>query len=212
MIDASPCYFRTYVTEQGRFLRPNSNFGRQNPLLSHFLSMQDFSLTFIADLKHITMVFSEILPLNLLNSDADLSVQRKPFFGSSLFRIVSFDTTRRNWYSLCSLETIFNRGNFDCYYYWMFLIFSGCFQQRYTNCSVTSQHFESFVFFMGYTFQPLLMGCLIQCFPHLEIHFGCHADEAQSFCFCFMIRQYCKMETKVNWESPTCLFPKVQPA
>ena len=36
MIDASPCYFRTYVTEQGRFLRPNSNFGRQNPLLTHF--------------------------------------------------------------------------------------------------------------------------------------------------------------------------------
>ena len=40
--------------------------------------MQDFSLTFKADVKHVSMVFSEILPQNHLNNDTDLSVQRKP--------------------------------------------------------------------------------------------------------------------------------------
>ena len=61
-----------------------------------FLSLRDFSLIFTADLKHVTTVFSKILPQNQLNSDTDLSVQRKPIFGSSLFRIASFDTIRRN--------------------------------------------------------------------------------------------------------------------
>ena len=180
--------------------------------------MQDFSLTFKADLKHVTMVFSEILPQNHLNSDTDLSVQRKPIFGSSLFRIASFDTIRRNWESLCSFETIFNCGNFICKYYGMFSIFSGYFQQRYTNYNITSKHFESFVFFMGYKYEPLLMErfsthcCLIPVFSTPRNASGCWADEAQSFCFCFMIRQYCKMETKVKLESPTFLFSKVQPA
>ena len=180
--------------------------------------MQDFSLIFIADLKHVTLVFSEILPQNLLNSDADLSVQRKPIFGSSLFRIASFDTIRRNWESLCSLEITFNCGNFICKYSWMFLIFNGYFQQRYKNGIITSQYFESFVFSMGYKYEPLLMErfsthcCLIPVFSTPRNTSGCRADEAQSICFCFMIRQYCKMETKVKLESPTCLFPKVQPA
>ena len=191
---------------------------KTKPPTYSFLSMQDFSLILLADLKHVSMVFLENLPQNHLNSDADLSVQRKPIFGSSLFRIASFDTTRRNWYSLCSLQTNFNRGNFVCYFYWMFLIFSGCFQQRYTNYSITSKHFESFVFFMGYKYEPLLMErfsthcCLIPVFSTPRNTFGCRADEAQSFCFCFMIRQYCKMETKVKLESPTFLFSKVQPA
>ena len=152
------------------------------------------------------MVFSEILPQNHLNSDADLSVQRKPIFGSSLFRIASFDTIRRNHDSLCSLEITFNCGNFVCKYYWMFLIFSGYFQQRYTNCSIALQHVESFVFSMGYKYEPLLMErfsthcCLIPVFSTPRNTSGCRADEAQSISICFMICQSCKMETKVKLE------------
>ena len=183
--------------------------------------MQDFSLIFTADLKHVTMVFSKILPQNQLNSDTDLSVQRKPIFGSSLFGIASFDTIRRNWESLRSLETIFNCGNFICKYYWMFLIFSGCFQQRYTNYSITSKNFEIFVFFMVISTNhcwwkgSARIAAWSPCFPHLEIHMGIlwlSSGWAQSFCLCFMIRQYCKMETKVKLDSPTFLFSKVQPA
>ena len=149
MIDASPCYFGLTWPSKDVFWDQTQTSEDKTPYLLIFLSMQDFSLTFKADLKHVTMVFSEILPQNLLNSDADLSVQRKPIFGSSLFGIASFDTIHRNWESVCSFKTIFNCGNFICKYYWMFSIFSGCFQQRYTNYSITSKHFESFVFFMG---------------------------------------------------------------
>ena len=65
--------------------------------------------------------------------------------------------------------------------------------------------FGGFVFFMDYKYEPLLMErfsthcCLIPVFSTPQNTFGCRADEAQSFCLCFMICQYCKMETKVNW-------------
>ena len=165
--------------------------------------MQDFSLIFIADLKHVTMVFSEILPQNHLNSDTDLSVQRKPIFGSSLFGIASFDTIRRNWESLRSLETIFNCGNFICKYYWMFLIFSGCFQQRYTNYSITSKHFESFVFFMGYKYEPLLMErfsthcCLIPVFSTPRNTFW--LSSANQFVFVLWFVSVVKWKRKWTW-------------
>ena len=108
---------------------------------------------------------------NLVTNEL-IYMQRKPTFGSSLFGIASFDTIHRNWESLCSFETIFNCGNFICKYYGMFSIFSGYFQQRYTNYSITSKHFESFVFFMGYKYEPLQMErfstncCLIPVFFH----------------------------------------------
>ena len=161
------------------------------------------------------MVFSEILPQNHLNSDADLSVQRKPIVGSSLFGITSFDTIRRNWDSLCSLETFLDRGNFICYYFWMFLIFIGCFPTKMYNCSVTS-HILRAVFFHGLKVRTTADGkvqhalLLDPCVFHTSKYIL--AVERQSVCFCFMIRQCCKMETKVNLESPTFLFPKVQPA
>ena len=130
-IDASPCYFGLTWPSKDVFWDQTLTSEDKKPYLLIFLSMQDFSLIFAADLKHVTMVFSKILPQNQLNSDTDLSVQRKPICGSSLFGIASFDTIRRNWDSLCSLEITFNCGNFICKYYWMFLIFSGYFQQRW---------------------------------------------------------------------------------
>jgi len=167
--------------------------------------MQDFSLIFIADLKHVTMVFSKILPQNQLNSDTDLSVQRKPIFGSSLFRIASFDTIRRNWESLCSLEITFNCGNFICKYSWMFLIFNGYFQQRYKNGIITSQYFESFVFSMGYKYEPLLMErfsthcCLIPVFSTPRNTYGCRADEPNHFVYVSWFVSIVKWKRKWNW-------------
>ena len=172
--------------------------------------MQDFSLIFTADLKHVTMVFSKILPQNQLNSDTDLSVQRKPTFGSSLFGIASFDTIRRNWESLCSFETIFNCGNFICKYYGMFSIFSGCFQQRYTNYIITSKHFESFVFFMGYKYEPLLMErfsthcCLIPVFSTPRNTYGCRADEPNHFVYVSWFVSIVKWKRK--WIGVTNIF------
>jgi hypothetical protein len=104
-----------------------------------------------------------------------------------------------------SLETIFNCGNFICKYYWMFLIFSGCFQQRYTNYSITSKHFESFVFFMGYKYEPLLMErfsthcCLIPVFSTPRNTYGCRADEPNHFVYVSWFVSIVKWKRKWNW-------------
>ena len=104
---------------------------------------------------------------------------------------------------------------FICYYFWMFLIFIGCFPTKMYNCSVTS-HILRAVFFHGLKVRTTADGkvqhalLLDPCVFHTSKYIL--AVERQSVCFCFMIRQCCKMETKVNLESPTFLFPKVQPA
>ena len=77
-----------------------------------------------------------------LNSDTDLSVKRKPTFGSSLFLIKSLYTLYRKWDGLRSLQTVFNRRNLVCNYSWTFLMFSGCFEQRYAYFNVISRLFE----------------------------------------------------------------------
>ena len=74
-----------------------------------------------------------------LNSDTDLSVKRKPTFGSSLFLIKSLYKLYRKWDSLHSLQTVFNRRNLVCNFSWTFLMFSGYFEQRYACFNVISR-------------------------------------------------------------------------
>ena len=92
-----------------------------------------------------------------LNSDTDLSVKRKPTFGSSLFLTKSLYTLCRKRDSICSLQTVFNHRNLVCNYSWTFLMFSGCFEQRYACFNVISRRLEDFMFIVGYKYEPLLM-------------------------------------------------------
>ena len=89
-----------------------------------------------------------------LNSDTDLSVKRKPTFGSSLFLTKSLYTLCRKRDSICSLQTVFNHRNLVCNYSWTFLMFSGCFEQRYACFNVISRRFEDFMFIVGYKYEP----------------------------------------------------------
>ena len=65
-----------------------------------------------------------------------------PQIGSSLFLIKSLYKLYRKWDSLHSLQTVFNRRNLVCNFSWTFLMFSGCFEQRYAYFNVISRLFE----------------------------------------------------------------------
>ena len=43
--------------------------------------------------------------------------------------------------------------------------------------------------------------CFIPVISTPQTQFGCRTDEDQSICFCFVIRQNCRMELKVNVQS-----------